>query len=103
MHTMPGPSQRQRVLSGAQPTAEGFTELKKMGVKTVVNLRSFHSDRRKLRGTGLRYAHIYCKAWHPEDEDTVDPFIHVVATTSTTGTVIVAGRGRASLRGMFAR
>lgn len=53
---------------GAQPTAEGFAELKKMGIKTVVNLRSFHSDRGKLQGTGLQYVHIYCKAWHPEEE-----------------------------------
>ena len=57
---------------GAQPTAEGFDRLKKMGVKTVVNLRSFSSDRSELKGTGLRYAHIYCKAWHPEDEDTLE-------------------------------
>jgi protein tyrosine phosphatase (PTP) superfamily phosphohydrolase (DUF442 family) len=44
---------------GAQPTAEGFKELKKMGIKTVVNLRSMHTDRRKIKGCGLRFAHMY--------------------------------------------
>ena len=29
---------------GAQPTAQGMAELKTMGIKTVLNLRSFHSD-----------------------------------------------------------
>ena len=29
---------------GAQPSAQGMKELKSMGVKTVLNLRSFHSD-----------------------------------------------------------
>src|SRR5262245_26418809 len=56
---------------GAQPTAEGMQELARLGIKTVVDLRSFHSDRDELRGTGLRYAHIPCKAWHPEEEDVV--------------------------------
>ena len=56
---------------GAQPDAEGFAELKKMGVKTIINLRQFHSDRDNMMGTGLQYMHMYCKAWHPEDEDIV--------------------------------
>lgn len=56
---------------GEQPTPEGMHELKKMGVKTVVNLRSFNSDKSELKGTGLQYFHIWCKAWHPEDEDVV--------------------------------
>jgi protein tyrosine/serine phosphatase len=56
---------------GAQPTAEGFQELKKMGVKTVVSLRWLHSDRDLLGDTGLAYEHIYSKPWHPEDEDVV--------------------------------
>jgi protein tyrosine/serine phosphatase len=63
---------------GQQPTAEGFAELKKMGIKTVVNLRSFNSDRSELEGLGLQYVHIYCKAWHPEDEDVVK-FLQVVS------------------------
>lgn len=62
---------------GEQPTAEGFTELKKLGVKTIVCLREFHGDRDLLKGVGLQYAHINCKAWHPEDED-VARFIKIV-------------------------
>jgi len=62
---------------GAQPTAEGFAELKKRGVKTVVNLRSFHSDRDELAGLGLQYVHIYCQAWNPDDEDVLR-FLKVV-------------------------
>jgi len=56
---------------GAQPTAEGFRALKEMGVRTVVNLRSFHSDRDEVRDAGLAYAHITMKAWHPEDKEVV--------------------------------
>jgi len=62
---------------GEQPGPEGIAQLKKMGVKTIVNLRAFHSDRDALRGTGLQYVHIRCQAWHPESED-VAQFIKLV-------------------------
>ncbi len=56
---------------GAQPTAEGFQELAKMGIKTVVSLRWLHSDREPLGNTGLAYEHIYSTPWRAEDEDVV--------------------------------
>jgi protein tyrosine/serine phosphatase len=56
---------------GAQPTAVGMRQLKAMGVKTVLNLRSFNSDREELGDTGLAYEHISMKAWHPEREDII--------------------------------
>lgn len=55
----------------AQPTAEGMRSLKQKGITTVVNLRSFHSDRDEIGATGLGYEHIYMKTWHPEREDVV--------------------------------
>lgn len=63
---------------GAQPTAEGMRGLHEMGIKTVVNLRSFHSDRAEIGETPLKYEHIYMKAWHPEDEE-VAQFLRIVA------------------------
>jgi tyrosine-protein phosphatase SIW14 len=62
---------------GEQPGAEGFQTLKKMGVKTVVNLRSLHSDRKELQGLGLQYVHIPCQAWNPSEAD-VAAFMQVV-------------------------
>lgn len=55
----------------AQPTGLGMQEIQKLGVKTVINLRSFHSDRDELQGTDLAYEHLYMKAWHPEREEAV--------------------------------
>ena len=61
----------------AQPDAAGFRNLKKMGIRTVINLRSFHSDRKKIGDTGLAYEHIYMKAWHAEDHEVVR-FLQIV-------------------------
>jgi protein tyrosine phosphatase (PTP) superfamily phosphohydrolase (DUF442 family) len=55
----------------AQPSAEGMTSLKTMGIETIVNLRSFHSDRDEIGNTGLAYEYIYMKAWHPEEEEAI--------------------------------
>ncbi len=55
----------------AQPSAEGMRNLKARGIVTIVNLRSFRSDRGLIKETGLAYEHIHMKAWHPAEEDAV--------------------------------
>jgi protein tyrosine/serine phosphatase len=89
---------------GAQPTAEGFAELKRRGVRTIVSLRTFNSDRDELEGHGLQYFRIYCQAWHVEDEDMVkflkvlsDPanqpvFIHCQQGKDRTGCAVAVYR-----------
>jgi len=61
----------------AQPSTEGMKELKKMGIATVINLRSFNSDRDEIGSTGLAYEHLYMKAWHPEEKEIIR-FLQIV-------------------------
>ncbi len=56
---------------GDQPTAAGMRALEKLGIRTALNLRAFHSDRDEIGNTGLRQEQIFMKAWHPEREDAV--------------------------------
>jgi tyrosine-protein phosphatase SIW14 len=84
---------------GAQPSGEGLQQLKELGIKTIVNLRSFHSDRAEIGDTGLGYEHIYMKTWHAEEEEVVrflkivtDPnripvFVHCQRGADRTGTM----------------
>jgi protein tyrosine phosphatase (PTP) superfamily phosphohydrolase (DUF442 family) len=51
--------------------------LKQMGIETIVNLRSFHSDQKEIGLTGLGYEHIHMKAWHPERKEAVR-FLQIV-------------------------
>lgn len=92
------------VYRGAQPTAEGFRELYHMGIKTLVNLRTFHSDLDELGDLPLTYREIPMMAWHPEQEDVVeflrlvtDPgqvpvFVHCQHGADRTGVIVASYR-----------
>jgi len=89
---------------GDQPSHLGMENLKKLGLKTILNLRSFHSDRDEIGATGLAYEHIYMKPWHPEEDDAVrflkvvtDPkrapiLVHCQRGADRTGTMIAVYR-----------
>jgi protein tyrosine/serine phosphatase len=85
---------------GRQPTPEGFLELKKLGIRTVINLRAFHSDADEIKDSGVegfKTVHISFKTWHAEDQDVVrflktvgDPanspvFVHCMHGSDRTG------------------
>lgn len=72
---------------GEQPSAEGFAELEKLGIKTVVNLRSLHSDKTKLKGTKLACEHIRMEAWDPQQKE-IEEFL-AIATNKTKQPVFV--------------
>jgi len=61
----------------AQPTKDGMQELKKMGIRTIINLRAFHSDRDEIGLSGLAYEHIYMNTWDPEEEQIIR-FLQIV-------------------------
>jgi protein tyrosine/serine phosphatase len=88
---------------GAQPEPQGFLNLKAMGIKTVVNLRSMHSDADELEEAGmtgkLEYVHIKINTFRPNEEHVVrflrimaDPrrhpvFVHCKHGADRTGTM----------------
>ena len=89
---------------GAQPTAAGLKELEKMGVKTIVNLRSEHSDKEILGGAPLVLAEIPMSAWDMREEyvvcflkivldkDRQPVFVHCQYGADRTGTMCAAYR-----------
>jgi protein tyrosine/serine phosphatase len=77
---------------GAQPTAEGIRQLKKLGIKTVINLRSLHSDRNEMKGAGLTYEHIRMTTWNVEDGDVIR-FLGIVTDSSRTPAFVHCQQG----------
>lgn len=76
----------------AQPTAEGMRNVKAIGIKTVVNLRSFHSDRDEIGDTGLGYEHIRVKVWHPVEKQVVK-FLQIVTDNKRTPVLVHCQHG----------
>lgn len=54
-----------------QPTKEGMKNLEEMGIRTIINLRAFHTDADELKGTTLLDEELSVKTWHIEDEDVI--------------------------------
>lgn len=89
---------------GAQPTREGFEELKKLGIRTIINLRAGHSDEKLLKGLGFRYISIPTNTWNLSDRSTarflkavLDPqnapvFVHCQHGSDRTGTMVAVYR-----------
>jgi protein tyrosine phosphatase (PTP) superfamily phosphohydrolase (DUF442 family) len=89
---------------GAQPDARGFAELKKLGVRTVVNLRTSSSDREALAGLGLDYVELPIQPHQLEVDEVVsflkvatDParqpvFVHCKHGADRTGTMVAMYR-----------
>ncbi len=66
---------------GAQPTEEGFRQLKAMGVKTVIDFRSHHSTKAQVEAAGMTPVEIPLKAdltSVPPDDEAVKKFFQVV-------------------------
>lgn len=77
---------------GAQPTAEGMKQLQTLGIKTVVNLRAFHSDKDELAGTGLKSEHFQTTPWHGEMEDVIR-FLKIATDTNSLPIFVHCQRG----------
>ena len=96
---------------GAQPTAEGFRNLERAGVKTIISLRWDHDDLPFLKETKLKYLRIPMRAINPAQGGTAqltlvlhhltkllqDPrhrpvFIHCLAGRDRTGYSVAAYR-----------
>jgi protein tyrosine/serine phosphatase len=61
----------------AQPSANGFKELQRLGIRTIINLRSWHSNAAVLKDTTLHSEKIEMTAAFPRDEQVVQ-FLRII-------------------------
>jgi protein tyrosine phosphatase (PTP) superfamily phosphohydrolase (DUF442 family) len=59
------------VYRSEQPTRQGFEEIRKRGIKTIVNLRDKHSDAPLVEGLGFNLVDVPMTAWGFSEEDIV--------------------------------
>ncbi len=89
---------------GSQPTRGGFLELKKMGVKTIINLREHHTDKKRITRMGFNYFDVptsttkpnrtrYRKALDIMNNPAMWPvFVHCQHGADRTGTAVALYR-----------
>jgi protein tyrosine phosphatase (PTP) superfamily phosphohydrolase (DUF442 family) len=77
---------------GAQPDRQGFLELERLGIKTVVNLRLGGSDRSMLEGTRITAVEIPAEAWDLDDNEVVQ-FLRVLSDKSKTPVFVHCSHG----------
>lgn len=66
------------IFRGAQPLPEGYITLKKMGIKTVVNLRN-HSEKEAVERAGMRSIEIPLSVLKKINTDDVNRIIDIIA------------------------
>ena len=81
---------------GKLPTAEGIRELNKMGIKTIVNLQSSHSDLDTIEEAGLSgqigYEEVKSEALNPTEEE-VSRFLSIVTDPDKTPVFVHCAHG----------
>ncbi len=77
---------------GAQPNKQGFIQLKNMGIKTIINLRSNHSDIEMLDGLDLQYVEIPMSVWSVDDKE-VCQFLKIVTNHRNRPVFVHCKRG----------
>lgn len=87
----------------AQPTAEGLRNAADMGLRTVLNLRAFHSDDELAEGAGLTLMRLEINTWAMDEEEILtglriisraEPpvLVHCQHGADRTGTLLAAYR-----------
>lgn len=91
------------IYRGEQPNKEGALSLQKLGIKSVLNLRSFATDGSELKETELRSYHERINTWVLSETDVIDALrllmqsekpvmIHCKHGSDRTGTIVAAYR-----------
>jgi tyrosine-protein phosphatase SIW14 len=81
------------IFRGAQPEPEGYTTLKAMGVRTVVNLRMHHGERKAVEAAEMRYVEIPMSYWRDVDPAVVRLALSVMTDPANQPVFVHCSRG----------
>jgi tyrosine-protein phosphatase SIW14 len=82
------------IYRGAQPVANGYETLKKMGVRTVINLRTSMSEKKLVEAAGMRSIELPLGTFNNGDRSKVDAVVAVMADPSIRPVFVHCRQGR---------
>lgn len=66
------------IYRGAEPLLEGYTTLKKMGIRTVINLRTTSSEKQAVEAAGMRSVEVPLSVLNDINPKTVNEVIQIM-------------------------
>jgi len=95
------------VYRGAQPTDQGFQNLAKLGIRTVIDLQEFGDARslgeqKSVRAAGMQYISVPMKGMETPDSESVARVLAVLENTTTGPVFVHCHRGADRTGGIIA-
>lgn len=91
---------------GGQPSAEGYRELRQLGVEMVVSFRHERGEnsleRREVEAQGMHFVSLPWHAWELPSDDDVRRFLGLLATNPNTKVFVHCQQGRDRTGAMIA-
>jgi protein tyrosine/serine phosphatase len=84
----------QDVFRGSQPANNGYDTLKKMGIRTVVNLRTSMSEKKQVEAAGMRSIEIPLSTFNNGDREKVDRVVALLADPANRPVFVHCRQGR---------
>lgn len=82
------------IYRGSQPAGNGYDTLKKMGIRTVINLRTSMSEKKQVEAAGMRSIEIPLSTFNNGDKEKVDRVVALLADQANRPVFVHCRQGR---------
>jgi tyrosine-protein phosphatase SIW14 len=82
------------IYRGAQPSPNGYSTLKKLGIRTVINLRTTEDEKKKVESAGMRSVEIPLGMFNKGDREKVDKVVAIMADPANRPIFVHCRQGR---------
>ncbi len=82
------------IFRGSQPAKAGYATLKKMGIRTVINLRTSMSERQDVEAAGMRSIEIPLSTFNNGEREKVDKVVALLSDSANQPVFVHCRQGR---------
>jgi protein tyrosine/serine phosphatase len=82
------------IFRGSQPAKNGYDTLKRMGIRTIINLRTSMSERKQVESAGMRSIEIPLSTFNNGDKEKVDRIVALLSDPANQPVFVHCRQGR---------